>query len=350
MTDTPPPPPPPIQHPEFTPKRHRRWPKRAGIGVGVWLALSAIVYPFVPHEAETAEDEASVTTEAPAPPTTTRASATTTAAPTTSEVPTRDRIAEAVEDARDEALEHGREAVENGRTLVDDLLDRATTENPTATVPPTVPVVATFMVANVVDGDTLDLDNGERVRLVGIDTPDRGECGYDEAKLVLASLVLNQPVTLEPSDEDRDSYDRLLRYVLVNGVDVGGQMLAQGYAITRYNSTDGYGLHPREAEYASLVQLPAVTCVDVDPSSVTGPRPTSDMTYAEIAAQSAYNARHGLPFDHGFVGLDEPVGAVSDVSYRNCDEVRAAGAAPIFSGDPGWQSKFDRDGDGVGCE
>ncbi|MCQ2000706.1 GmrSD restriction endonuclease domain-containing protein [Arthrobacter zhaoxinii] len=39
-----------------------------------------------------------------------------------------------------------------------------------------------------------------------------------------------------------------------------------------------------------------------------------------------------------------------DVYYPNCDAVKAAGAAPIRAGDPGWQSKFDRDGDGVGCE
>jgi hypothetical protein len=37
-------------------------------------------------------------------------------------------------------------------------------------------------------------------------------------------------------------------------------------------------------------------------------------------------------------------------AYANCDAVRAAGAAPIHPGDPGWQNKFDRDGDGVGCE
>lgn len=36
--------------------------------------------------------------------------------------------------------------------------------------------------------------------------------------------------------------------------------------------------------------------------------------------------------------------------YKNCTAVRAAGAAPIRVGDPGFQSKFDRDGDGVGCE
>ncbi|MGV8977231.1 MAG: GmrSD restriction endonuclease domain-containing protein [Cellulomonas sp.] len=38
------------------------------------------------------------------------------------------------------------------------------------------------------------------------------------------------------------------------------------------------------------------------------------------------------------------------VTYANCDAVRAAGAAPIRPGDPGFAKKFDRDGDGIGCE
>ncbi|WP_146930064.1 excalibur calcium-binding domain-containing protein [Cellulomonas xylanilytica] len=38
------------------------------------------------------------------------------------------------------------------------------------------------------------------------------------------------------------------------------------------------------------------------------------------------------------------------VHYQNCDAVRAAGADPIYAGDPGYSGKLDRDGDGVGCE
>ena len=36
--------------------------------------------------------------------------------------------------------------------------------------------------------------------------------------------------------------------------------------------------------------------------------------------------------------------------YKNCDAARAAGAAPVHAGDPGYSRKLDRDGDGVGCE
>jgi hypothetical protein len=45
-----------------------------------------------------------------------------------------------------------------------------------------------------------------------------------------------------------------------------------------------------------------------------------------------------------------PAPAAAAVVYQNCDDVRAHGAAPIHPGDPGFQQKFDRDGDGVGCE
>ncbi|MGW4482125.1 excalibur calcium-binding domain-containing protein [Rhodococcus triatomae] len=37
-------------------------------------------------------------------------------------------------------------------------------------------------------------------------------------------------------------------------------------------------------------------------------------------------------------------------SYGNCSEARAAGAAPIYAGEPGYSRKLDRDGDGVACE
>lgn len=40
----------------------------------------------------------------------------------------------------------------------------------------------------------------------------------------------------------------------------------------------------------------------------------------------------------------------SDTSYRNCTAARAAGAAPVRRGDPGYGRHLDRDGDGVGCE
>ncbi|MCG7429859.1 MULTISPECIES: excalibur calcium-binding domain-containing protein [Dermacoccus] len=43
----------------------------------------------------------------------------------------------------------------------------------------------------------------------------------------------------------------------------------------------------------------------------------------------------------------EPTGSAS---YSNCRQVKAAGAAPLYAGQPGYSRKLDRDGDGVACE
>jgi len=69
------------------------------------------------------------------------------------------------------------------------------------------------IVVEVIDGDTIVLDNGERVRLIGIDTPEIGSDGAEEATKFTSSYVLNQTVWLERDGENRDPYGRLRRYV-----------------------------------------------------------------------------------------------------------------------------------------
>jgi endonuclease YncB( thermonuclease family) len=80
-------------------------------------------------------------------------------------------------------------------------------------------------VARVIDGDTLALTNGKRVRLVQIDSPElsSGEC-YSRASRT--ALVRHAPagsrVTLEadPKLDKLDRYGRLLRYVKRNGINI----------------------------------------------------------------------------------------------------------------------------------
>ena len=69
-----------------------------------------------------------------------------------------------------------------------------------------------FTVTYVVDGDTLDVGE-ERIRLSGINTPETGECYYQEAKDKLTELTLNQTVYLEKDLSDKGKYGRLLRYI-----------------------------------------------------------------------------------------------------------------------------------------
>ena len=111
------------------------------------------------------------------------------------------------------------------------------------------PEPGTDRVSSVTDGDTLRLATGEAVRLVGMDAPEPGLCGSERATRLLTELTLGKDVTLPAPVDDRDRYGRLLRYVDVNGVDAGLQLIRRGLAIARYDSRDGYDRHPRQARY-----------------------------------------------------------------------------------------------------
>ncbi len=87
-----------------------------------------------------------------------------------------------------------------------------------------------YLVTNVVDGDTLDIDTGERIRLSGINTPETDECYYQEAKNRLRQLTLNQYVYLEQDKSNRGKYGRLLRYIYVDDLLVNEQLVLEGFA------------------------------------------------------------------------------------------------------------------------
>jgi micrococcal nuclease len=91
-------------------------------------------------------------------------------------------------------------------------------------------------VTYVVDGDTLSvrLDNGrsERVRLIGIDTPERGACLAARASGAARALADDKRVVLrgDATQDTRDRYGRLLAYAWVGGRDLGFQQVAAGLA------------------------------------------------------------------------------------------------------------------------
>jgi endonuclease YncB( thermonuclease family) len=117
-------------------------------------------------------------------------------------------------------------------------------------------------VERVIDGDTVQMANGDRVRLIGIDTPEAGDCGAQEATDRLAALVLGEYVQLvnPASVQDTDRYDRLLRYIDLGDTDAGQTLLGAGLAVARYDSLDGYDPHPRQDAYRSLDQATETMC------------------------------------------------------------------------------------------
>lgn len=85
-------------------------------------------------------------------------------------------------------------------------------------------------VVEIIDGDTLVISTGETVRLICIDTPERGMQYYAEASDKLSELTLNKQIALIKDHSETDRYGRLLRYIEVGGIDVNEQMILSGLA------------------------------------------------------------------------------------------------------------------------
>lgn len=95
--------------------------------------------------------------------------------------------------------------------------------------------LTSYQVKSVKDGDTLTLSDGRQVRLICIDTPERGEPLYKKATQYLRQLVLHRKVYLEFDRTKKDRYGRLLSYIYTayrgkKLLSVNGQMVARGYA------------------------------------------------------------------------------------------------------------------------
>jgi endonuclease YncB( thermonuclease family) len=181
------------------------------------------------------------------------------------------------------------------------------------------PAPSLYLVSRVIDGDTVELANGQAVRVVGIDTPEQGDCGYPEATSGMEQLVLGKRVRLGESDEDTDRYGRLLRYVNVGRLDTGLRQITSGHAIARYDSRDGYGRHPREDRYVAADRASTnFACYEPEPEPEPAPAGCAAGYSPCIAA---------YPPDLDCADVDGPI--------------------TVTGSDP---HGLDGDGDGVACE
>ena len=91
----------------------------------------------------------------------------------------------------------------------------------------------TATVTQVIDGDTITIADGFRVRYIGIDTPEvypKLEAFGAEAWQANRELVEGKTVRLERDVSDTDRYSRLLRYVYVNDIFVNAELVRRGLA------------------------------------------------------------------------------------------------------------------------
>jgi len=109
------------------------------------------------------------------------------------------------------------------------------------------------VVSKVVDGDTVVLQSGERVRYLLVDTPEstggKRECFGAESRDFNRSLVEGRAVRLRYGEACTDRYGRLLAYVTVDGREVNAVLAEQGYACVLYVPPAG---ESRRSEFQAL--------------------------------------------------------------------------------------------------
>lgn len=103
------------------------------------------------------------------------------------------------------------------------------------------------LVTKVIDGDTIIVQGGQHVRLIGIDSDEKNYPCFNAAKLELENLILNKEIILEKDVSDVDQYNRCLDYVFLDNQNINIEMVKRGLAVARFYKPD--------IKYKSEIQL-----------------------------------------------------------------------------------------------
>jgi endonuclease YncB( thermonuclease family) len=205
-----------------------------------------------------------------------------------------------------------------------------------------------FVVASVYDGDTLTLTNGQRVRLLQIDTPElgSGECYSRAARTALLSLApVGSRIVLEadPALDKIDRYGRILRYIRRGGLNVNLELVRRGAAAP-------YFYRGERGRYANMLMTAALSAkagkrglwkaclaTKLDPN-----RAVETGTSGPPTETPPPSGKCDPNYAGGCVPLYPP--------DLDCADLRALGIAlpvRVVSSDP---HRLDGDHDGLACE
>jgi micrococcal nuclease len=214
------------------------------------------------------------------------------------------------------------------------------------------------IVTHITDGDTFRAGD-ERIRLIGIDTPEVAqgpECFGEEATAALERLVpVGTEVRLVTDVEPTDLYDRTLAYVhrASDDVDVGRALLAEGVArvlevppnTTRAATYAAESAAARAEGRGLWSACPATAGSDSaasDPAPPVAPTPTSSTTVPSTPTSTPPASTAGGGCDPAYPDVCIPP-APPDLDCADVPFRRLRVLAP----DP---HRFDGGGDGIGCE
>ncbi|OGJ11971.1 hypothetical protein A3K62_02890 [Candidatus Pacearchaeota archaeon RBG_16_35_8] len=117
----------------------------------------------------------------------------------------------------------------------------------------TFSVRTSVFIERIIDGDTIESDIGN-IRLLGINTPERGEKYYNEARDFLKKKIENKTVELEFTGETHDKYRRVLAYVFLENKNINIELVENGFA--------NYYFYGGKDRYSNLLEEAWNKCIN----------------------------------------------------------------------------------------
>jgi endonuclease YncB( thermonuclease family) len=197
------------------------------------------------------------------------------------------------------------------------------------------------VVLSITDGDTIRVDRGvgsERLRYIGMNTPEVGDPGADEATAVNARLVEGMGVFLERDVSETDQFGRLLRYVWI---DRGAGWTFVNLELVRLGFAEA-ATYPPDVRYVDLF-VAAEREARAAGVGLWAPAPTAPTTPSPEPTSTA----EGTPGAANCHPSYDP--CLPIVADLDCLDVPAMGLAPIHVIGPD-DYRLDGDHDGIGCE
>jgi micrococcal nuclease len=215
--------------------------------------------------------------------------------------------------------------------------------------PPSKPVPhSAIVVRSIYDGDTLQLANGKRVRLLQIDTPElgSGECYSRAARTTLVELVpIGSRITLEadPRLDKVDRYGRLLRYVHRGSMNVNLQLVKRGAAAPYFYRGD-------RGKYAARLLAEALQA-ELENRGLWGACPKTELDPGRAVDTGTSGPPTKAPPPNGKCDPNYSGACVPPPPPDlDCADLRARGLklpVRVVGSDP---HRLDGDHDGLGCE
>jgi len=110
-------------------------------------------------------------------------------------------------------------------------------------------------ITSIIDGDTLKIKTGtlktRKVRLIGINSPEKGECYFAESKQALKDITQSKTINIEKDISGLDKYNRLLRYIIAINPDPEQDNISVNYYMIR-NGFAFYVSSPPDNRYRDL--------------------------------------------------------------------------------------------------